>query len=283
MRRQRQTFQELIDSLQVLSVDWMASPKAAMVINLMETLPTNRPLTANDVIDLLRRDFEAGSTIIRLVFEMSQDEYDQAVPLLFEGTGAGKVTQFKADPPAYVDTLDQGLRLVERLNREVHRPPQWHGRLVGLFQGGWGSAIKGQLRGKGLEDFVEEIARTVFRPDQVHMRCSFVGADGQSVAKADLAIPSATDPLIVIEVKAYGATGSKQSDVLGDAQSIIAAKRHDTVFLLVTDGITWKKRASDLKKLINLQNSGKIHRIYTKSMAAELLSDLETLKTEYGL
>lgn len=283
MKRQRQTFQELIDSLQVLSVDWMASPKASKVINLMKSVPTNRPITADDVIELLRHDFEVGSTIIRLVFEMSQDEYDQAVPLLFDGTGAGKVTQFKADPSAYVATLDEGLHVIERLNQEVHRPHQWHDRLLGLFQGGWGSAIKGQLRGKGLEDFVEQIARMIFRPDQVHMRCSFLGADGQTIAKADVAIPSAIDPLIVIEVKAYGATGSKQSDVLGDAQSIIAAKRHDTVFLLVTDGITWKKRASDLNKLIALQNSGKIHRIYTKSMAADLLSDLETLKTEYGL
>jgi hypothetical protein len=283
MKRQRQTFQKLVESLQVLSVDWMASPMAARVINLMKSLPTNRALTAEDVIELLTRDFDAGSTVIRLVFEMSQDEYDQAVPLLFSGKGAGKVTQFKADPHAYVDTLDQGLRVVERLNEEVHQSHQWQNRLVGRFQGGWGSAIKGQLRGKGLEDFVEEIARKIFRPDQVHMRCSFVGADGQTVAKADVAIPSATDPLIVIEVKAYGATGSKQSDVLGDAKSIIAAKRHDTVFLLVTDGITWKKRASDLNKLIQLQNTGKIHRIYTKSMADDLHSDLETLKSEFGL
>lgn len=283
MIRQRQTFEEITSSLQVLEVDWMADPNAARILDLMKTLPSDAPLTASDIIDLLHRDFSGGATVIRLAFGMSRDEYDQAIPLIFAGTGAGKITEFRADPEAYVATLDQGLGLLKRLNDEIHRSLHWSDRLAGLFQGGWGSAMKGQLRGLALENFVEGIAREVFSPDQIAMRCSFVGADGRTQAKADLAIPSVQDPRIVIEVKAFGATGSKQSNVLGDAAEIIAAKRHDTVFLLVTDGITWKKRASDLRRLIDLQNVGKIHRIYTKSMAAELRDDLETLKSEFGL
>ncbi|MCH8475240.1 MAG: hypothetical protein LAT55_08430 [Opitutales bacterium] len=101
--------------------------------------------------------------------------------------------------------------------------------------------------------------------------------------KRPTAIPAAADPAILIEVKAYGATGSKQTDILGDIERIVNQKRHDTHFILVTDGITWKQRSSDLQKLIALQNEGKIFKIYTKTMALELKEDLVTLKEEFGL
>lgn len=133
-----------------------------------------------------------------------------------------------------------------------------------------------------MEDFVEAIVRSIFLDDQVAIRCRFTGAKGQSTEKADFAIPSSTDPTILIEVKAYGATGSKQTDVLGDISRIVEEKRHDTVLLLVTDGITWKQRTNDLRKLIGLQNEGRIQRIYTKSMAEDLRNDLETLRSEMG-
>jgi hypothetical protein len=278
-----QTYDEIANSLQILEVDWKSDPHAEAVMSQLRKLPIDTRTTKAHVIEMLSSDFRVGTTVLRLVLEMSRDEWDRDIPALFDGTGAGKVTQFRADPEAYVETLDERLDLLNRLNHEIHRPLHWHDRLVGLFQGGWGSARKGQLRGLGLEDFVESIAKEVFNPEQIAMRCSFVGADGRTRAKADLAIPSAQDPRIVIEVKAFGATGSKQSNVLGDASEIIAAKRHDTVFLIVTDGITWRKRAKDLRRLIEFQNVGKIYRIYTKKMADELRSDLETLKIELCL
>ena len=134
-----------------------------------------------------------------------------------------------------------------------------------------------------MEDFVEEILLELFPREQVAARCRFTGAKGLTTAKTDFAVPSAEDPSILIEVKGYGATGSKQTDVLGDITQIVENKRHDTVFLLVTDGITWKQRPSDLRKIVAFQNEGKIARIYTKSMAEELRTDLRTLKDEFGL
>ena len=62
-----------------------------------------------------------------------------------------------------------------------------------------------------------------------------------------------------------------------------ASKRADTAFLFFTDGLTWKQRQSDLKKIIEHQNQGDITRIYTQSMAAQFEADLLTLKDEHGL
>jgi hypothetical protein len=84
-------------------------------------------------------------------------------------------------------------------------------------------------------------------------------------------------------VKGYGATGSKMSDIIGDLDAIIDAKRHDTALLFLTDGMTWKARLSDLRRIVQRQNEGKITRIYTTKMREVFLDDLRTLKTEFAL
>ena len=83
--------------------------------------------------------------------------------------------------------------------------------------------------------------------------------------------------------KAYGATGSKQTDVIGDIQKIIDVKKPYMEFLFITDGITWKQRLSDLKKIIEFQHVGSIRKIYTLTMMEELAKDLAILKREHRL
>ena len=84
-------------------------------------------------------------------------------------------------------------------------------------------------------------------------------------------------------MKAYGATGSKQTDILGDIRRIVEEKRHDTHLLLVTDGTTWKARVNDLRKLVEMQNKGLIARIYTHNMEEALRHDLRQLRRDHGL
>lgn len=58
--------------------------------------------------------------------------------------------------------------------------------------------------------------------------------------------------------------------------------RRDTWLLFVTDGMTWKSRLSDLRKIVERQNQGKIARIYTTRMREEFLTDLKSLKQIIG-
>ncbi|SCB62109.1 DpnII restriction endonuclease [Rhizobium aethiopicum] len=104
-----------------------------------------------------------------------------------------------------------------------------------------------------------------------------------SAAAAEPAVPDKSRPRIVIEVKGYGATGSKMTDIIGDLDAIIDAMRRDTYLLFITDGMTWKNRLSDLKKIVDRQNQGKITRIYTTKMREELLEDLKDLKSMIGI
>jgi len=219
-------------------------------------------------------------TLSRLFLDLSKDEFTY---LYREAAGESvSVTRFRADPGKCLDALES-LGLVDRMSAAISAPVTWRDVLVERLKGGRGSAIRGQLRGRALEDFVESILAEVFGSGRFDSRCQFVGASGASKEKADFAIPGKSDPVVLIEVKAYGATGSKQTDVLGDVNRIIREKRADTAFLLLTDGITWRDRVNDLRKLVDLQNRGEITRIYTRSMRTQLQKDLAQLKSENAL
>jgi len=282
MKRIRQSYDDLLDSLTLLEVDWMDHPHAESVIEALQNIPNKKRVTSDDVKALLEEDFEVAFTIIRLFLELSKDDFERFLKESFEGNGGGKVSRFREDPDAYVEKLVH-FGLLEKMEGEMNHDSHWSDRLVGLFQGGWGSAVKGQLRGRALEDFVQEHLEEVFEKEQIIPRCQFKGASGLSSEKADFAIPDVNDARILIEVKAFGATGSKQTDVLGDISRIVEQKRHDTTFLLFTDGTSWKARKADFKRLVELQHLGKIQKIYTKAMGEEFLEDLCSLKRTHDL
>jgi hypothetical protein len=94
----------------------------------------------------------------------------------------------------------------------VNREPRWSDILVERLRSGRGSAIIGQQRGQKLENEVREIISEVF-PGAYDVQCNFKGMGGRT-AKCDVAIPDKERPRIIIESKAYGATGSKMSDVI---------------------------------------------------------------------
>ena len=282
MKRIRQSYDDLLDSLTILEVDWMDHVHAGKVINALRKIPKKKNVTRGDVKALLEGDFEVAFTVIRLFLELSKDDFERFLKDTFEGKGGGKITRFREDPDAYIEKL-VCFGLLEKMQAEMNHQTHWSDRLVGLFQGGWGSAVKGQLRGRALEDFVEEYLEKIFARGHIIPRCQFKGASGLSSEKADFAIPNANDARILIEVKAFGATGSKQTDVLGDISRIVEQKRDDTTLLLFTDGVSWKARKADFKRLVELQHLGKIQKIYTKAMVEEFLQDLRSLKQTHDL
>ena len=196
------------------------------------------------------------------------------------GEGGIGIKRYKADRERFLDAFDR-LGLPGLMTTTINYQPIWSDILLERLRSGRGSAIQGQKRGRGLEDFAEALVKEVFG-SAYETRCTFTGADGKT-AKCDIAVPDKGRPRIVIEVKGYNATGSKMTDIIGDLDAIIDAKRHDTTLLFVTDGSTWTARRSDLRKIVERQNQGKIARIYTMKMADEFLADLQSLKGSMGL
>jgi hypothetical protein len=273
-----QKLDDILAKLQPLAVEWK-DDTAERVISRLRRFRKKGAYTADDVKPLLDERFQDGMLICRLFLGFSKDQFESVLKNARGSAGIG-VNSYNSDPDAFVGALvDTGL--LEEMAATANRKPHWTDVLVERLRSGRGSAIAGQRRGRRVEDFAQAIVKRVFGTNY-QIRCTFIGPRGQQ-AKCDFAIPSKTAARILIESKGYGATGSKMTDILGDIRTIIAAKRPDTAFLFFTDGLTWKQRKSDLRKIVDFQNNGDITRIYTYAMAEQFEADLGQLKAEYKL
>jgi hypothetical protein len=280
MKPIQQGLDELIASLTEMDADWL-DETASKIIARISGLADHQSFSRDTLRALLVEDFKSALTVFRLFLDISKDRMETALPTVLGPGGTGFVRYSRA-PEEYLDALEK-LGVLEAMNELANRPVRWTDLLVERLKGGRGRAIRGQRGGRSLEDFVEAIVVLVFGSGNYDSRCSFVGKDGVSTAKADFAIPSKTDPRIIIESKGYAATGSKQTDVIGDLRKIIAAKRHDSNLLFVTDGLTWRRRLNDLRTIVQLQNHGELSRVYTRAMAEQMRTDLLLLKAEHGI
>ena len=278
MQVRDQTLDEIERNLSPLNVEWM-DEAAAEAMALLAELPAKESYDREDVASMLDQGFERGILCARLFLMLSKD--NMTIELTRElGEGGIGIKRYKADRERFLDAFDR-LGLPGLMTTTINYQPIWSDILMERLRSGRGSAIQGQKRGRGLEEFTEALVKEVFGT-AFESRCTFTGADGKT-AKCDVAIPDRGRPRIVIEVKGYNATGSKMTDIIGDLDAIIDAKRHDTTLLFVTDGSTWTARRSDLRKIVERQNQGKIARIYTMKMADEFLTDLQSLKGSMGL
>jgi hypothetical protein len=273
-----QSLNEIVTTLRPLTVDWK-DETARRVIDRLKAFHVKQVYRAEDVKALLDPAFDDGVLICRLFLGLSKDQFTSVLRNAMPEGGIG-VTRYRSDPAVFIDTLER-VGLLEAMAEVANRAPHWSDVLAERLRSGRGSAIAGQRRGRDVEDFAEAIIRKVFGK-QFQMRCNFSGPRGRA-AKCDFAIPSKSAPRILIEAKGYGATGSKMTDIIGDIEKIIAAKRADTAFLFFTDGLTWRERKSDLRKIVEYQNTGDITRIYTHAMADRFEADLRQLKAEYHL
>jgi len=272
-----QKLDDIVSSLQPLTVEWK-DDTAHRIIDRLTHFPAKKEYDVADVKMLLDENFDEAILIFRLFMGLSKDQFVSFLRGVRDEKGIG-VKSYRANPESFVeDLLSTGL--LEAMAEEANRKPHWSDVLVERLRSGRGSAISGQKRGRGVEDFAEAIVRKVFG-SEFDMRCTFAGP--KEKAKCDFAIPSKSAPRIVIESKGYGATGSKMTDIVGDIEQIMRAKRPDTALLFFTDGMTWKQRKSDLRKIVEFQNSGGITRIYTCAMAEQFEADLRQLKAEYKL
>ena len=282
MRVVRQSFEDIIATLSPLEVEWM-DDTAAAIMQRIRSVPVKPEFDRSDLEQLFDAEtgaaFQVSKFCTGLFLGLSKDGLEVELKNRLGANGTG-IKSYRKNRGAYLSALE-GLGLTDVMTKIVNSRPVWSDVLEERLRSGRGSAIQGQRRGRGLEDFTEEIIAEVFL-DAYASRCTFHGV-GNNTAKCDFAIPDKKEPLIIIEAKGYGATGSKMSDIIGDLDAIIRAKRTDASLLLITDGLTWRARANDFRKIIQRQNDGRITRIYTKRMRDEFHADLMTLKEEYGL
>ncbi|MHA1664482.1 MAG: DpnII family type II restriction endonuclease [Candidatus Njordarchaeales archaeon] len=270
------TVEEILSQIERIPSEWLNEIGRKVIDTIPKVVEELRSNKINeDLIKEILEKYEYALDVFRLMLGISQDEMANEL-LYFSKIEFGK--DFKSirrkarqHSLELAKALIRDLGLADVINRELFHEWKYFEILIERYKYQRGRAIKGQKRGKSLEDDVEEILK---KAEIVYEKGgNFISRRGLE-AKADFSIPSRFHPRVVIEVKGYEATGSKLTDVLGDILKITQAKDREMKFYLVTDGIGWFRRKSDLEKIVKLQNNGFIDMIYTRKTLPNLRAEL---------
>lgn len=272
----RITVKELLKQIERIPSEWLNKVGEKVIQSIPKVLRkiSERAEVDQAFIEELLREDRYSLDVFRLFLELSQDELANELNRL--GL-PGEFTSIRKRIPEKAPEVARALIEVGLLDAiATQRDAQWElgDILLERYKYQRGRAIKGQKRGRSLEDDVKAILDELAL-SYVQGR-SFVGRKGIE-AKADFSIASERLPQVVIEVKGYEATGSKQTDVLGDIQKILKAKDPETHFYFVTDGVGWFRRISDLRHVVAYHESGDITMIYTRKMLPALKEELKQI------
>lgn len=266
------TLEELLEQIEPINVDWM-DETAEMVL---ETTPRvisrlKRSEINQKTIESLLVEEDYALDLFRLFLDISQD----ILLNIFKKNGIkGDFRTIRHKCRSQSEKIGEILiesGLIEAIEYHIGRGWKLEDVLLERYKQMRGSAIRGQHRGSALEDAVENVLKEINNDKGIpyESRTNFVNSYGKA-SKADFMIPSRERPKIIIEAKAYEATGSKLTDVLGDILKILEVKDPETRFFFVTDGIGWYRRISDLRKIVEHHQHGEIEMIYTRKTLHQL-------------
>lgn len=192
--------------------------------------------------------------------------------VLQHGLGtAGFVTLARNRSEELITYMDHEFGLVALLEAQRGRDYDF-GDILVARAGTRGYAVRAGEAGRKLEDEIEDIARGLGLPHVLRGR--FVGRDGRD-APFDLAVPAGgTEAQIVVAAKSFGSTGSKLSDAVREIQDMASVRKPVQYVFAVIDGIGWKRRSSDLRKIYDLWAAGSIDGMYTSASLGQFQDDL---------
>jgi len=186
----------------------------------------------------------------------------------------------RTDPNALVATLDE-FGLVARLSEQMRRSWTFADVLVERYLWSQRGASGAIGRGRGVEDRIESVVRQLGVPFQLRTR--FTGRGG-ATAPCDLAVPAGGDRAqIVVAVKGFNSTGSKLSDAVREIEAMAEARLPTQYVFAVIDGIGWKNRQADLRRIYELWDRRSIDGLFTLAHLDRFEVDLRDAVARVGI
>lgn len=186
--------------------------------------------------------------------------------------------------------LEQGEALIEKLDKEFDLSRLLHtqrgqsytfGDMLVARAGTRATATTAGQSGRRIEDELEAIALSLNLPYVARTR--FEGRNGRT-APADLAVPAAGRACVIaVAAKGFDSTGSKLSDAVREIEEMADARTGGQVAMAVVDGIGWKGRMADLKRIWTLWDTGEIDGLYTLASLSSFKADLDQFATLRGV
>lgn len=270
------TFDEYTASLGRLTavIDPTASTEAAVEIQ-----RAAESLEALDQIDdSTLADWAAAhpsdSFVLALTVGLSREKLKNQLRDWFATASWAKAA--KERPTEFIRRLDEEFDLLRLLR--VQRGQQYSfGDLLVARAGTRATATNAGASGRKVEDTLEAIVADLLLPYIPRTRME--GRQGKT-APADLAIPSSgANCVIAVAAKGFDSTGSKLTDAVREIEELADARTGGQVALAVVDGIGWKGRMADLRRIYDLYASGAIDGLYTLGTLDRFRADMDSFAT----
>ena len=195
-------------------------------------------------------------------------------------SSSGWVTIARERPNELIAMLDNNYDLVRLLADQLPRTYDL-GDILVARAGTRRTATDAGATGRRIEDEIERVAKDLGLPCATRTR--FEGRNGLT-APCDLAIPAGgAEAKIVVAAKGFDSTGSKLTDAVREVEEMAEKRLPSQYVMAAVDGIGWKSRVKDLRRIHDLFESKQIDGLYTLAALGTFRADLENAATRLGL
>jgi hypothetical protein len=273
------TFDEYVGSLAQLTViaDPTVETKDAAVLRAAAASLTMLDEVTADTLEAWIGDHPDWAPALGLTVGLSQEKLKNVLKHHFET--AGWVTLARTRPHDLIAMLNDEFNLVQLVESQRNKAYTF-GDILVARGGTRGTATQAGVSGRKVEDEIEAIAAALSLSYETRTR--FVGRGGRS-APCDLVIPDADNASIVVAAKGFDSTGSKLSDAVREVMEMADVRTPRQYVLAVIDGIGWKSRGADLRRIYDLWASDQIDGMYTLADMSRFSLDLAQAARLRGL
>ncbi|MGV9857936.1 hypothetical protein ACWDTD_04740 [Gordonia sp. NPDC003425] len=245
-----------------------STPEAERIVDAVDSLSEvlDTDLTG---LAVWARDHADEDTILRLAVGLSQEKMRNNLRHEFGTSSWQKVA--RSAPYDLVDWMDREFDLVRMLRAQMARTYTFADILVAR-SGTRATATRAGASGRHIEDEIESIARDLNLPYVTRSR--FTGRGGRD-APADLIVGRDGAADIVVAAKGFDSTGSKLTDAVREIEEMAEVRLPKQLVLAVIDGIGWKSRQSDLRRIHQLWADKQIDGMYTLVTLDAFRADVE--------
>jgi len=219
----------------------------------------------------------AGLPVLGLAVGLSRERLRNIFRHAF-GTSSWTVVA-RACPTEAIELLDADFGLVHALKATRDSTFTFADLLVARASSRV-TAGRAGAAGRLLEDDIEAIAIDLGLRYQTRTR--FTGRNSRT-APCDLVIPNAADAAIVVAAKGFDSTGSKLTDAVREIEEMADVRLPRQFVIAVIDGIGWKSRRADLRRIHTLWETSQIDGMYTRASLPRFALDLEDAARLRGL
>jgi hypothetical protein len=206
--------------------------------------------------------------VLGLAVGLSQERLRNALRHHFDTSGW--VTLARERPDDLIAMLDAQYELV-RLVAEQRDQIYNFGDILAARAGTRATATRAGAAGRRVEDEIQAVAERLHLPHELRTR--FTGRNGRTAA-CDLVIPDSRSAAIAVAAKGFDSTGSKLTDAVREIEEMAEVRLPNQFILAVVDGIGWKNRQADLRRIYELRERNQIDGMYTLAMLDDFQSDV---------